>query len=141
VQGTPASRISGTVIDRRVAHIPGDGWPDRWRPGSCDSIGWLACGYHGWEFGADGRVMRVPQRSVDRQGVTNMRVPAYSAEARYGYVRVTLEEPLFDIPDFEEEAEGFRRIDEFYEVWNCAGLRMMEAGFDNAHTAPAQAAE
>jgi phenylpropionate dioxygenase-like ring-hydroxylating dioxygenase large terminal subunit len=37
--------------------------------------GRLACGYHGWEFAADGRVMRVPQRPVDRQGATNMRVP------------------------------------------------------------------
>jgi phenylpropionate dioxygenase-like ring-hydroxylating dioxygenase large terminal subunit len=62
------------------------------------SNGWLACGYHGWEFGADGRVMRVPQRPVDRQGATNMRVPSYRAAARYGYVWVALEEPLFDIP-------------------------------------------
>jgi phenylpropionate dioxygenase-like ring-hydroxylating dioxygenase large terminal subunit len=99
------------------------------------SNGWLACGYHGWEFGADGRVMRVPQRPVDRQGATNMRVPSYRAASRYGYVWVALEEPLFDIPDFEEEAEGFRRIDEFYEVWNCAGLRVMENSFDNAHFA------
>jgi phenylpropionate dioxygenase-like ring-hydroxylating dioxygenase large terminal subunit len=97
--------------------------------------GRLACGYHGWEFDADGRVMRVPQRPVDRQGATNMRVPAYRAEARYGHVWVALEEPLFNIPVFEEEAEGFRRIDEFYEVWNCAGLRVMENSFDNAHFA------
>jgi phenylpropionate dioxygenase-like ring-hydroxylating dioxygenase large terminal subunit len=97
------------------------------------SNGWLACGYHGWEFGSDGRVMRVPQRPVDKQGATNMRVPSYRAEARYGYVWVALDEPLFDIPDFEEEAEGFRRIDEFYEVWNCAGLRLMENSFDMAH--------
>jgi phenylpropionate dioxygenase-like ring-hydroxylating dioxygenase large terminal subunit len=99
------------------------------------SNGWLACGYHGWEFGADGRVMRVPQRPVDKQGATQMRVPAYRAAERYGYVWVALEEPLFPIPDFEEEAEGFRRIDEFYEVWNCAGLRLMENSFDNAHFA------
>jgi phenylpropionate dioxygenase-like ring-hydroxylating dioxygenase large terminal subunit len=97
--------------------------------------GVLACGYHGWEFDAQGTVVRVPQRPVDRQGRTNMRVPAYRAERRYGYVWVALEEPLFDIPDFEEEAEGFRRIDEFYEPWACAGLRVMENSFDNAHFA------
>ncbi len=97
--------------------------------------GRLACGYHGWEFAADGRVMRVPQRPVDRQGATNMRVPSYRAAARYGHVWVALEDPLFDIPDFEEEAEGFRRVDEFYETWNCAGLRVMENSFDNAHFA------
>ena len=99
------------------------------------SNGWLACGYHGWEFSAEGRVMRVPQRPVDRQGATNMRVPSYRAESRYGYVWVALEDPLHDLPDFEEEGLGFRRIDEFYEVWTCAGLRLMENSFDNAHFA------
>jgi phenylpropionate dioxygenase-like ring-hydroxylating dioxygenase large terminal subunit len=97
------------------------------------TAGRLACGYHGWEFDAEGRVMRVPQRPVDRQGATNMRVPAYHAEIRYGHVWVALEDPITPIPDFEEEALGFRRIDEFYEVWNCAGLRLMENSFDNAH--------
>lgn len=97
--------------------------------------GFLACGYHGWEFDAAGTVMRVPQRPVDKQGRTNMRVPAFHCASRYGYVWVALEEPLFDIPDFEEEAEGCRRIDEFYETWQCAGLRVMENSFDNAHFA------
>ncbi|MBE9606531.1 aromatic ring-hydroxylating dioxygenase subunit alpha [Acetobacteraceae bacterium H6797] len=97
--------------------------------------GMLACGYHGWEFNAEGTVMRVPQRPVDKQGRTNMRVPAYHCVGRYGYAWVALAEPLFDIPDFEEEAEGCRRIDEFYEVWQCAGLRVMENSFDNAHFA------
>lgn len=40
---------------------------------------------------------------------------------------------MYGISDFEEEREGFRRIPEFYEVWNCAGLRVMENSFDNAH--------
>lgn len=93
--------------------------------------GRLACGYHGWEFGADGRVLRVPQRSA--QGETNMRVPAYRTASRYGHLWVALEDPLFPIPDFEEEALGHRRIDEFYEPWSCAGLRVMENSFDNAH--------
>ncbi len=41
-----------------------------------------------------------------------------------------------EIPAFEEaEDVQFRRIDEFYEVWRCAGLRLMENSFDNAHIA------
>jgi phenylpropionate dioxygenase-like ring-hydroxylating dioxygenase large terminal subunit len=97
--------------------------------------GRLACGYHGWEFDRDGTVVRVPQRPVDRQGATRMRVPAYRCAARYGYAWVALAEPLFGLPEFEEEAEGFRRIDEFYEPWACAALRLMENSFDNAHFA------
>lgn len=140
--GPKPFRLLGQDI---VLWVDGDGRPAAMDDRCCHrtaklskgfySNGWLACGYHGWEFGADGRVMRVPQRPVDKQGATNMRVPSYRAEARYGYVWVALEEPLFDIPDFEEEAEGCRRIDEFYEVWICAGLRVMENSFDNAHFA------
>ena len=97
--------------------------------------GVLACGYHGWEFDTAGTVVRVPQRPVDKQGRTKMTVPSYRTENRYGYAWVALEEPLFAFPDFEEEGEGFRRIQEFHDVWNCASLRVMENSFDNAHFA------
>ena len=97
------------------------------------SDGRLACGYHGWEFGRDGLVLRIPQRPPERQGPTRMGTPAYRAASRYGYMWVALEDPLFPIPEFEEEAEGCRRIEEFYEPWACAGLRLMENSFDNAH--------
>lgn len=97
--------------------------------------GVLACGYHGWEFDHEGTVVRVPQRPVDKQGRTNMRVASFPCAERYGYVWGALAEPLFPIPDFEEEAEGFRRIDEFYEPWATSGLRVMENSFDNAHFA------
>ncbi len=100
--------------------------------------GRLACGNHGWEYGADGSVLRIPQLPPERQprgqAATRMRTPAYLAASRYGYLWCCLSNsPLFPIPDFEEEAEGFRRIDEFYEPWSCAGLRIMENSFDNAH--------
>ena len=95
--------------------------------------GRLACGYHGWEYDRAGLVVRVPQRPPERQSGGRMGTPSYRAAARYGYLWAALEEPLFALPEFEEEAEGFRRIDEFYEVWNCAGLRLMENSFDNAH--------
>lgn len=58
---------------------------------------------------------------------------AYRAASRYGYIWKALSYPVHDIPDFEEAAFGFRRIDEFYEVWHRAGLQLMENSFDNAH--------
>ena len=139
-EGPKPFRLLGRDL---VLWLDGDGTPSAMDDRCCHRTaklskgfyteGRLACGYHGWEFGADGRVLRVPQRPVDRQGATNMRVPAYRAATRYGHVWVALEEPLFDIPDFEEEGLGFRRIDEFYEPWACASLRVMENSFDNAH--------
>ena len=35
----------------------------------------------------------------------------------------------------EEADPSYRKIDQFYEVWNCAGLRLMENSFDMAHLA------
>lgn len=102
--------------------------------GYCDA-GRIVCGYHGWHYDQDGRVVRVPQASTqDRR--TAMRTPAYRAAERYGYVWVALDDPLTSIPDFEEaSAPGFRKIDQFYDVWACAGLRLMENSFDMAHIA------
>jgi phenylpropionate dioxygenase-like ring-hydroxylating dioxygenase large terminal subunit len=95
--------------------------------------GAIACGYHGWTYDRTGQCIRVPQaHDPDRR--PKFKVAAYRAEARYGYVWVCLGEPLGDIPEIAEARDpSFRRIDEFYEVWNCGALRVMENSFDNAH--------
>ena len=101
--------------------------------GMCER-GRLICGYHGWEFDSNGAVVRLPQNNATEDRATRMGVDAFHCAERYGYVWVALEEPLSGIPDFEEAgAPGFRQIDQFYEVWTCAGLRLMENSFDNAH--------
>jgi len=95
----------------------------------------IVCGYHGWAYDGGGACIRIPQLK-DPGRKTGFSVPAHRAQLRYGHVWVCLGEPLADIPLFEEaEAAGFRRIDQFYEVWACAGLRLMENSFDNAHIA------
>ena len=49
-------------------------------------------------------------------------------------VWVCLEDPLIDIPDISEASDpGYRLIQEFYELWQCAGLRVMENELDLAH--------
>lgn len=103
--------------------------------GYCEG-GRIVCGYHGWQYDRDGVVVRVPQVASTRDHRTAMRTPAHHAEERYGYVWVALDDPLTPIPNFEEAATpGFRKIDQFYDVWNCAGLRLMENSFDMAHIA------
>lgn len=103
--------------------------------GYCEG-GRIVCGYHGWQYDQTGRVVRVPQTGGARDHRTAMRTPAYNAVERYGYVWVALGDPLTAIPDFEEAAmPGFRKIDQFYDMWDCAGLRLMENSFDMAHIA------
>jgi len=103
--------------------------------GYCDGDR-IVCGYHGWQYDRSGAVVRVPQTAVTRDRRSAMRVPAYNAAERYGYVWVALDDPLTPIPEFEEATTpGFRKIDQFYDAWECAGLRLMENSFDMAHIA------
>ncbi|MBD2034399.1 aromatic ring-hydroxylating dioxygenase subunit alpha [Leptolyngbya sp. FACHB-321] len=93
----------------------------------------IRCPYHGWSFDAEGTCTNVPQLSNGTIPKT-YRVDAFRCQERYGYVWVCLEEPLMAIPNIPEATDPqFRQIPEFYETWHCAGLRLMENSFDNAH--------
>jgi phenylpropionate dioxygenase-like ring-hydroxylating dioxygenase large terminal subunit len=96
--------------------------------------GMLVCGYHGWTYDRDGKCVRIPQLPRDR-APESARVRSFRAQERYGYAWVCLDEaPLLGIPEIVEWHDpAFRRIPQFYEVWRCAGLRLMENSFDNAH--------
>lgn len=95
--------------------------------------GRIRCPYHGWEFSGSGACVHVPQRG-DQSIPSSYRLNAYRCTERYGYVWVCLDEPLTDIPAIAEAADpNYRLIPEFYEPWNCAGLRVMENELDLAH--------
>ena len=104
------------------------------------SRGWaaggrLTCGYHGWEYDRDGRVVGIPQFAPGT-ALPKHATPAYRCVERAGYAWVALDDPLrpiFDIP--EDGAPGWRRIHQFYDRWDTAPLRLMENSFDNAHFA------
>ncbi|MDH7798758.1 MULTISPECIES: aromatic ring-hydroxylating dioxygenase subunit alpha [unclassified Beijerinckia] len=104
------------------------------------SKGWmkngnLVCGYHGWEYDRDGNLVAIPQFPPE-QALPDCKVKGYRTAERYGYVWVALEEPLQPIPEFEEESlPGWRRIHQFYDVWQTSSLRLMENSFDNSHFA------
>jgi phenylpropionate dioxygenase-like ring-hydroxylating dioxygenase large terminal subunit len=103
--------------------------------GYCEA-GRVVCGYHGWQFDQRGFVVLIPQAPAEAEIPGALRVAAYHAAERYGYAWVALDDPIAPIPEFEEAAlSGFRKIDQFYDVWNCAGLRLMENSFDGAHIA------
>ena len=95
--------------------------------------GAIQCPYHGWCFDGQGRCVQVPQ-VPDRPISPAYQVPGYACVERYGYAWVCLDSPLADIPDIPEAVDPqFRYIPQFYEPWRCAGLRLMENSFDNAH--------
>lgn len=102
------------------------------------SKGWcrngnIVCGYHGWEYDRDGKLVMIPQFPFE-QPIPDARARAFRTKTRYGYVWVALDEPLRDIPDIPEDSDpAYRRIFQFYDTWNTAALRLMENSFDNAH--------
>ncbi len=96
--------------------------------------GALQCGYHGWTYNAQGRVIRIPQYGTEREIPAEYATPSYRCEARYGYAWVALEEPIAPIPSIPEfDAPGWRTIFQFYERWATSPLRVLENSFDNAH--------
>jgi len=98
--------------------------------------GRLVCGYHGWTYRPDGVCVRIPQRANPENVSESVRVPAFRAAERYGYVWVALDDPLTAIPDFPEAADrNFRKVDQFYEPWAIGALRLMENSFDASHIA------
>jgi phenylpropionate dioxygenase-like ring-hydroxylating dioxygenase large terminal subunit len=137
--GPQPFRLMGEDI---VLFLDGAGEPAALKDRCCHrtaklSKGWcaggnLVCGYHGWEFNRDGRVVAIPQlpgESVPRYGTT-----AYRAVARHGFVWVALDDPIapiFEVPEADDPS--FRRIDQFYERWETSPLRLMENSFDPAH--------
>jgi phenylpropionate dioxygenase-like ring-hydroxylating dioxygenase large terminal subunit len=93
----------------------------------------IVCGYHGWEYDRNGKLMRIPQ-ARDLARTSSWSVPGFRCKARYGYAWVALEEPLQDIPDVEgAEEPSSRLIHEFYETWNAAPFRYIENVLDFAH--------
>jgi phenylpropionate dioxygenase-like ring-hydroxylating dioxygenase large terminal subunit len=94
--------------------------------------GCIECPYHGWRYDAQGTCTHVPQTPDFIS--PSYKITAYPCTDRYGYIWVCLDDPIAPIPEIPEATDpNFRLIPEFYEPWNCAGLRVMENEFDLAH--------
>jgi phenylpropionate dioxygenase-like ring-hydroxylating dioxygenase large terminal subunit len=101
--------------------------------GACIN-GALQCGYHGWTYNTQGRVIRIPQYDEARAIPPDYCTPAYACQERYGYAWVALAEPLAPVPDIPEfDDPAYRTIYQFYETWATSPLRALENSFDNAH--------
>ncbi len=53
----------------------------------------IRCPYHGWVFDAQGHCIAIPQESQFKPSAAHQ-VPAYQSQERYGYIWVTLAEPI-----------------------------------------------
>jgi len=95
----------------------------------------LACAYHGWRFGGDGRCLLVPSQPGQKPP-QNAAVAAFRVEERYGLVWVSLGEPALGVLPFPEcDDPRLRRVlCGPYDV-ACGGPRIIENFLDMAHFA------
>jgi nitrite reductase/ring-hydroxylating ferredoxin subunit len=106
------------------------------------SKGWidgdrLVCPYHGWEFGGDGRLARVPQLDDDAPLPPKARLRSIPCLERYGWVWVCLEdEPIGGLPEVPEwGADGWRVVPEYEWLFACSAAHLIENNIDPAHIA------
>lgn len=128
----------GRDLDGTAVSVAEDRCPHR---DAALSGGWiedgcLVCPYHGWEYGADGTAVRIPQLGAGVPIPPRARLETYPAEVRHGVVWTALEPPVRPIPDLPRFADpSYRWIRQFDEVWAAAAPRLMDNSFDPAHVA------
>ena len=103
---------------------------------TCDDQTCLQCPYHGWAYGADGRVRRIPQLNRGREIPADARLPVFPAAVRHGLIWVCLEHsPRFDLPDFPElERDNFHAGPlRAYPAWQASAPRIIMGALDDTH--------
>ncbi len=97
----------------------------------------VACPYHGWEFGGDGKCVRIPSLGDDAKMPARAKVDSYPVQERYGIVFAFLGDlpeserpPVYDIPEY-----GASEWKSFLYVLDVAAYyeRSMENGLDPIH--------
>jgi len=97
----------------------------------------VACPYHGWEFGGDGRCTRIPSLGADAKLPARAKVDAYPVQEKYGLVFAFLGDlpeaerpPIYDIAEWgtpQWKAQTFvLDLNAYYE-------RSIENGLDPIH--------
>lgn len=98
----------------------------------------VACPYHGWEFGGDGKCGYLPTNPLDQKPPARAKVDAYPVEERYGIVFAFLGDlaederpPLYEIPEYG--VDPWRVNDVVVFEVNAYYQRSVENGLDAAH--------
>jgi phenylpropionate dioxygenase-like ring-hydroxylating dioxygenase large terminal subunit len=103
------------------------------------SLGWIArdelvCPYHGWCYGEDGQVTKIPAIPKDRPIPSKARTSRYQCTERYGLVFVCLgtpKLPIYEVPEFERAGFGVHIIGPAH--WKTSAARSVENFMDEAH--------
>jgi phenylpropionate dioxygenase-like ring-hydroxylating dioxygenase large terminal subunit len=108
-----------------------------WVNDTCDAV---VCRYHGFEWGADGTISRIPALEAAGRSLPTgegWRVATFPTVVRYGLVWVCLAAeprlPVIDLPEAEDDE--FRSLPQPTETWSAMCGRVVEASLDTYHFA------
>lgn len=101
--------------------------------------GCVQCPYHGWEYGSDGRVRRIPPLGDEARIPARARVDSYPVQERYGYAWVFLgdrdERRRPELPELLPEYgdEKNWRMTRTQRDWKVNWARLKENLADSSH--------
>ena len=97
----------------------------------------VACPYHGWQFSADGKCVKIPSEGDDFEIPASARVESYPVEERYGMIWVFMgdlpESERLPVPPFPEFDDPKWRMVKSEWTWKADAARVVENGIDIAH--------
>lgn len=98
----------------------------------------MVCPYHGWQYGANGKCIKIPTLPEDQKPPARAKIDSYPTEEKYGIVFAFLGDlpeserpPIYDIKEFH--AEGWRANEVVTFTVNAFYERSIENGLDAAH--------
>ena len=111
--------------------------------GTALSLGWvedgkLTCAYHGWQYDATGRCIRMPSLPEGSPIPPKARTPAYQAVEEHGLVWVCLDDAVAPVPPFPDglwDPDQYRTILVYDDVWSTSAGRAIENFLDVSHFA------
>ncbi len=93
----------------------------------------LVCPYHGWNYDATGRCVRIPAHPSQPPPM-RARVTAYHVKERYGLVWACLGSPAKDVPVFTEwDDDSYRKVLAGPYLFKAQGPRVVENFLDVGH--------
>jgi phenylpropionate dioxygenase-like ring-hydroxylating dioxygenase large terminal subunit len=93
----------------------------------------LACPYHGWTYGPDGKCVHIPAHP-GQTPPEKAKVKTYRAQVKYGLVWASLGQPKNDVPCFAEwDDASYRKVLCGPYRLNASGPRIVENFLDVGH--------
>ena len=100
--------------------------------------GTIQCGYHGWQFNAQGVCTHIPSKGSGGSIPRKARVTSFRTVERYGLVWCALEEPQVPLPSWpygEWDKPEYRNIMLDAHHWNSSAGRVVDNFLDISHLA------